>query len=109
MCTLFLVGCPVDRDVRTFEGGVREVLLCMYCIYIQRQILEVHDFHGLAFSKISRKQFSRTNSNSVSINTAFQNFAEINFQGSMPIHEKLENYALFSSDTHSPWVVVSVE
>ena len=32
MCTLFLVGCPVDRDVRTFEGGVREVLLCVYSI-----------------------------------------------------------------------------
>ena len=45
--------------------------------------LIAHNFRGFAFSEISLKQFSRTK-DSVSINTVFKNFAELNFRGSMP-------------------------
>ena len=37
---------------------------------VQPQMLEVHNFRGLPFSKISRKQFSRTK-DAVSISTVF--------------------------------------
>ena len=44
-------------------------------------MFEAYNFRELAFSKISRKQFSQIT----------ENFAELNFQGSMPISEKREN------------------
>ena len=59
---------------------------------VQRQIFEAHNFRGLAFSKISQKQFSRIE-DSISISTVFKNFPELNFRGSMPIREKRENDA----------------
>ena len=44
------------------------------------------------FSKILWKFFWQTK-DSISINTVFYNFAELNFRGSMPIRKKRENYA----------------
>ena len=89
------------------KGSIKAFFL--FSKLVNSQIFHARNFRGLAFSKISRKQFSqnpytyvsaysmhqygipkfliRTLARTACINTVFQNFAELNF---LPTREKRE-------------------